>query len=73
MDENKGKGHGWLIFIIIAIVLVLAMAGGTEDSEYEKAGKEFETWMKEDPRTWSDTEKQYLDDLMKWSDEHRND
>ena len=33
------------------------------ESDYEKAGKEFDTWIGEDPSTWTDTEKQYFNDF----------
>lgn len=63
------KPNGCLIIIIIIAVLsfITALGGGSE-SEYEKAGKEFNTWINEDPNTWSDVEKEYLNDLMEWAD-----
>ena len=65
MDNDKKPGSGCLTGII-----VLAMIGGGMESDYEKAGKEFETWIGEDPRTWTDTEKQYFNDFMDWADKN---
>ena len=46
------------------------MLGFGGKSDYERAGKEFNSWINEDPRTWTDTEKQYLDDLIEWADKN---
>jgi len=71
MDNNKKPGSGCLTGIIILIVIiVLAMIGGGMESDYERAGKEFETWIGEDPRTWTDTEKQYFEDFWEWADKN---
>lgn len=44
MDNNKKPGSGCLTGIIVLIVIiVLAMIGGGMESDYERAGKEFET------------------------------
>lgn len=57
--------------IVIGIILIVLVAiGGGIESDYERAGKEFETWVNEDPRTWSDTEKQYFEDFWEWMDEN---
>lgn len=72
MNNSDGKkpGKGCLISIVILVLLVLsALFSGTEN-EYEKAGKEFSTWTKEDPRTWTDTEKQYFNDFWEWADQN---
>ena len=70
-ENNKHSNIGCLIAIIIFAVILIALlcSGGTE-SEYEKAGEEFESWIGDDPRTWSDTEKQYFNDFWEWADEH---
>lgn len=70
-NNNNNLGAGCLTTIIISIViLVLLMIGGGKESEYERAGKEFGTWTKKDPSTWTDTQRQYMDDFLKWSDKN---
>lgn len=70
MDEKK-PGNGCLIPIIVFIVIILLGALGLGgESDYEKAGKEFNIWINEDPRTWTDTERQYFDDLWEWADKN---
>ena len=72
MDNNKRTGSGCLTGIIVLIVIiVLALIGSGMESDYERAGKEFETWIGEDPRTWTDTEKQYFEDFWEWADENQ--
>lgn len=49
-SDKQRPGIGCLTIIIILIVFViLAMISGGTESEYEKAGNEFETWINEDP------------------------
>lgn len=50
------------------IFLCLLSLCGCVETDYEKAGKNFDTWINEDPDTWSDAEKQYFDDFMDWAD-----
>ena len=71
MDNNKsGSGCLTSIIIFIVILVLIAVVGGGNESEYETAGKEFETWIGEDPRTWTDTEKQYFEDFWEWTDKN---
>ncbi len=57
--------------VIIVLAIIAGLLGGcVGESDYEKAGKEFGTWMKEDPKSWSKTEKQYFNDFMEWSDKN---
>lgn len=66
--NNKNPGSGCLTGIIVFIVIILlAVIGSGIEGDYEKAGEEFETWISEDPRTWTDTEKQYFNDFWEWS------
>ena len=70
-SDKQRPGIGCLTIIIILIVFViLAMISGGTESEYEKAGNEFETWINEDPRTWTDTERQYFNDFWEWADKN---
>ena len=66
-----GNNLNWkgIIATIICFLLFLGLLGSCgEDSEYEKAGKTFGSWINSDPNTWSDTEKQYFNDFMSWAD-----
>lgn len=66
--NNKNPGSGCLTGIIVFIVIILlAVIGSGIEGDYEKTGEEFETWISEDPRTWTDTEKQYFNDFWEWS------
>lgn len=70
---EKKPGSGCLTAIIVSFFLIIALlaAGGSgKESKYEKAGKEFDTWIGQDPQTWTDTEKQYFDDFWEWADKH---
>lgn len=70
-NNRTSSNSGCLTAIIILIIiLVLAMIGSGIESDYERAGKEFETWIGEDPRTWTDTEKQYFEDFWQWADKN---
>lgn len=70
-SDKQKPGIGCLTIIIILIVFViLAMIGSGIESDYEKAGNEFETWINEDPRTWTDTERQYFNDFWEWADKN---
>lgn len=56
------------IFIIIIVIILVALLGQCAgDTEYERAGKEFNSWTKKDPNTWTDTQKEYFNDLIEWS------
>lgn len=71
MDQNDKPGRGCLtgiiVFVVLVLLLLLISSSGMLESDYERAGKEFETWINEDPRTWSDTERQYFEDFWEWS------
>lgn len=70
-NDNQKMGSGCLIGVIaFLIIIVLAIIGGGMESDYEKAGKEFGTWIGEDPSTWTDTEKQYFNDFWEWADKN---
>lgn len=69
-NNNNKKNRGCIVGIIIAIILFVLALSQAEESDYEKAGKEFETWIGEDPRTWTDTEKQYFEDFWEWADKN---
>lgn len=60
--------------IILCILALLGLMGGCEgnETEYEKAGKEFSTWTKKDPSTWTDTQKKYLNDMLTYKDKNKN-
>lgn len=69
--NNEKPGIGCLMpIIVIVIIVVLVAIGGSIESDYERAGKEFETWINEDPRTWTDTERQYFEDFWDWANEN---
>lgn len=64
----KGKE---ILATVMIIILLLALIGScSEESEYEKAGKNFGTWARRDPKTWSDTEKEYFNNFMDWEDKN---
>ena len=57
--------------VVIIIVILLALLGScAPDSEYEKAGKEFGSWINTDPNKWTDTQKTYFNNFMDWADDH---
>ena len=60
------------LFSTIAIIVFVAALLGScmEDSEYERAGKEFGSWVNKNPSSWTDTQKDYFNDFMDWADEH---
>lgn len=60
-----------IIITIACVLLLFGLIGScSEDSEYERAGKEFGTWVNTDPRGWTDTQKNYFNDFMEWSDKN---
>ena len=64
---NKLSG----IITVAAILLFISLIGGCMgDSEYERAGKEFGTWVNTDPNGWTDTQKNYFNDFMDWADKN---
>lgn len=59
------------LILTVAVVLFLGLLGSCgSDSEYEKAGKEFGTWVNTDPNGWTDTQKDYFNDFMDWADKN---
>ena len=66
--SNKAKG---ILYVIIFLICLgsLGSCMGVE-SDYERAGNEFGTWVNEDPSGWSDTEREYFNDFMEWSSEN---
>lgn len=60
-----------VILTIVVIVLIFGLLGGcTEDSEYERAGKTFGSWVNKGPENWSKAEKEYFNDFMDWADKN---
>lgn len=57
-----------VIIVLAAIAMIFGSCAG--DSEYEKAGKEFGSWVNDNPENWSDTEKEYFNDFMDWTDKN---
>ena len=64
---DKGKV---IVGVLIVIAILWLIGSCSEDSEYERAGKEFGSWVNEGPENWSDTEKQYFNDFMDWADKN---
>ena len=58
-----------LVSIFIALMAVVTLSGCIE-SDYERAGKEFGSWVNTDPNKWTDTQKTYFNDFMDWTDKH---
>ena len=65
MDKKAILG----VIVVFAIIAIL-FGSCAEDSEYEKAGKEFGSWVNTDPNGWSDTQKDYFNNFMDWSDKN---
>ena len=59
MDKSK-------ILAIVVVILFLGLLGSCfgGKSEYEEAGETFGQWGNKDPNTWSDTQKEYLNDAF---------
>ncbi len=66
----KKRGSGWLLVIMIVMLLALLGSCDAFDSDYEKAGKEFGSWINTDPNKWTDTQKDYFNNFMDWADKH---
>ena len=64
------KGSKLLVFIVIIALLAMIGSCSAFDSDYEKAGKTFGTWINTDPNRWTDTQKDYFNDFMDWADKH---
>lgn len=60
-----------IIGTIVVVLLFFALLGSCAgDSEYERAGKEFGSWVNTDPNGWTDTQKDYFNDFMDWADKN---
>ena len=62
---NKDKWIG-----IIGVILFLALLGSCfgGKSEYEEAGETFGQWVNSDPNDWTDTQKDYFNNVFDhWS------
>ena len=58
-------------FIVLFISLItIATLSGCVESEYERAGKEFGSWVNTDPHKWTDTQKDYFNNFMDWADKN---
>ena len=56
-----------IVLIVIAVLILLGIVGScSSESEYEKAQKNFSSWSKKDPDSWSDSEKQVFNDYIDW-------
>lgn len=64
------KGNGCLLVIIVIALLGLIGSCCNLESDYEKAGKSFGTWVNSDPNNWTDTQKNYFNNFMDWSNNH---
>ncbi|MBQ4640965.1 MAG: hypothetical protein IJB69_10700 [Clostridia bacterium] len=69
--EDKFK-LWWLPAVILAVVLLFMTVpglrlGGGYSSDYDKAEKTFDTWIKQDPNTWTDAQSDYFNDVMNYS------
>ena len=65
MDKKAILGT---IIIVIAFFGILGSCIG--DSEYERAGKEFGSWVNKDPNSWTDTQQDYFNNFMDWADKN---
>ena len=61
---------GIVIAIIVIVFLLILLGSCAGDSEYEQAGKEFGSWINKDPKSWSDTQKDYFNNFMDWADKN---
>ena len=43
--------------------MLIGLLSGCWESEYEKAGKDFGSWVNKDPNKWTDTQKDYFNDF----------
>ena len=65
MDKYKIIG---IVAVIVLFILLGSCFGGK--SEYEEAGETFGQWVNSDPNDWTDTQKDYFNDFMEWSDKN---
>ena len=57
-----------IIYGVAAVLVFFGLLGSCMgDSEYERAGKEFGTWSKKSPSTWTDTQKKYYNNFSDWA------
>lgn len=67
--ENKFR-LWWLPAAIMAVVLLFMTVPSLNlgyTSDYDKAEKTFDTWIKQDPNTWTDAQSDYFNDVMNYS------
>lgn len=60
----------YVLYIIIILLFASLISGGfssCNETDYEKAEKEFRTWSKNDPNTWTDAQKEYFNNFLNWS------
>lgn len=58
-------------FIIVTLsILMVGLLSSCMESEYERAGKEFGSWVNTDPNKWTKTQKDYFNNFMDWSDKN---
>lgn len=61
--EKKGSGWVWVLIALLFLGLLGSMMG---DSDYEKAGKSYGSWVSTDPKTWTTTQKNFYNNFNKW-------
>lgn len=64
------KNKSAVIGVIIMVLVLSLLSGCVGDSEYETAGKTFGSWGKNNPSTWTDTQKSYFNNFMDWADKN---
>lgn len=69
-EKNFGIGSKIVIVVILAVIVLLSVFGCGPRNDYERAGREFGTWINEDPSTWTDTERKYFNDFLEWADKN---
>lgn len=58
------------LILVVVSVMAIGLLSGCVESEYERAGKEFGSWVNTDPNKWTDTQKDYFNDFMDWADKN---
>ena len=56
--------------VLLVLLMTIAAFSGCGDSEYERAGKEFGSWVNKGPSKWTNTQKEYFNDFMDWADKN---
>ena len=65
--KNKA-GIVWIGMAVFVVLYLFFAINSMEENEYEKAGRTFGTWVNTDPRTWTDTQTEYFNDVFDWND-----